>query len=158
MVVACQLDIYLNTKRFRLCSTVSTKHLVKLGISSPERRISHFHPNRNNESYAAVFCESPRDLAFSSPHSFQKARIQTPLYGLKEAYKRYHLVHPARIIHYRYLLKCEDVFQTFSELIERFGAVYQCLSLDTLFAHKLIANYVVNFLFNAEQDTYLKIK
>lgn len=52
-----------------------------------------------------------------SPHSLGKARIQPPLYGLEEAYKRYHLVHSARIIHYQYLLKCEDVFQTFSELI-----------------------------------------
>lgn len=63
-------------------------------------------------------------LQFSS-RSLEKARIQPPLYGLEEAYKRYHLVHPARIIHYRYLLKCEDVFQTFSELIWSSSAVYQ---------------------------------
>lgn len=55
-------------------------------------------------------------LQFSS-RSLGKARIQSPLYGFEEAYKRYHLVHPARIIHYRYLVKCEDVFQTLTELI-----------------------------------------
>lgn len=41
------------------------------------------------------FVKSPRDLAFRSARSLQKARIQPPLYGLLEAYKRYHLVRPS---------------------------------------------------------------
>lgn len=70
------------TKSCRLdrISKQSTEHLANLGISSPERRISHFHPNRNKESYAAVFRES-------FPQRCNNLRRTYPLLKLLTDYK-----------------------------------------------------------------------